>query len=98
MSNEELRNTWAARVGEFRTSGQSAKAWCAEHNLKPSQLWYWLRKDKEYAELTQWVPVDLGEGLESSVTVRVGQVGVEVRPGFDPKLLLSVVKALVTLC
>jgi hypothetical protein len=98
MSNVELRSVWMTRMAEFKASGQSVTDWCAEQGLKPSQLWYHLRKEKGPAETTQWLPLDIGENTESSVTVRVGQVGVEVRPGFDPKLLLSVVITLVGLC
>lgn len=98
MSQEELRNVWAVRVEEFKASGQSISAWSIERGIKPGQLGYWLRKDKAPEEKTQWVPLDLGESTENSVTVRVGQVGIEVRPGFDPNLLLSVVRTLVALC
>ncbi len=41
---EQLRKTWAARVVEFRKSGQSATAWCRENELKTHQLHYWLGK------------------------------------------------------
>ena len=72
-------------------------AWCKEQDLKPHQLRYWLRKDRESGKPTEWIPVNLGS-TETAVTLRVGQVAVDVRPGFDPTLLRSVVKTLIDLC
>jgi len=44
---EQLRKQWKTRVADFIASGQTTTEWCAEHNLKPSQLRYWPRKYKE---------------------------------------------------
>ena len=98
MSKQQLRQIWSARVAEFKASGQSVPAWCAEQDLKPHQLRYWLRKDRESGKPTEWIPLNLGNNSETAVTLRVGQVAIEVRPGFDPNLLLSVVKTLTALC
>ena len=98
MTKVERQNIWAARVAEFKSSGQSVLTWCAEQDVKAHQLWYWLRKEKqESAEnALSWLPLDLSDaGLQISLLVRVGRVAVEVRPGFDPKLLVDVVKTLI---
>ena len=98
MTKADLQNLWATRIAEFKASGQSVTAWCADNNIKPNQLWYWLRKEKQdHSETTiSWLPVDLSEaGLQNSLLVRVGRVAVEVRPGFDPKLLVDVVNTLI---
>jgi len=99
MSKDELHRIWSARVAEFKVSGQSVSAWCTEQGLKAHQMRYWLRKDRESSELPmEWLPLDVGNNSETTVTVRVGQVALDVNPGFDPKLLLSVVKTLLALC
>ncbi|OPX87949.1 MAG: hypothetical protein A4E53_02324 [Pelotomaculum sp. PtaB.Bin104] len=103
MNKAELRNEWASRVADFQASGQSASAWCAEHNLKLHQLRYWLRKHAAAgtadATPVQWLSLDLRKpGSYSPLVIKVGQVAVEVRPGFDPDLLLKVVRALGTKC
>ncbi|WP_227767615.1 IS66 family insertion sequence element accessory protein TnpA [Zhaonella formicivorans] len=98
MTKEELRDFWAARVKEFKESGQSAPAWCVANNVKLHQLRYWLRKEKHTSTVTtlSWLPLNLSDaGFQTSLLVRVGQVAVEVKPGFDPKLLVDVVKALI---
>jgi len=98
MTKKETRHLWKARIAEYKSSGQSASTWCAAHNLNPRQLWYWLRKEKQGTSETtalSWLPVKLNdENHHKSLLVKVGQVTVEVKPGFDPKLLLDVVKTL----
>lgn len=98
MSKLDLQNLWASRITDYKASGQSVKDWCADNNIKPSQLWYRLRKERQDSSKTtsSWLPVDLSEaGLQNSLLVRVGRVAVEVRPGFEPKLLVDVVNTLI---
>ena len=96
MTKVELKNLWAVRVAEYKNSGQSVRAWCADHDVKPNQLWYWLRKEKESVEpKLSWLPLDLSDAsFQSTLVIRVGRVAIDVKPGFDPKLLLDVVKTL----
>ncbi len=64
MTKTELRKEWEARVAEFKASGQSTSAWCAAHDLKPRQLWYWLRKYKKVtptAMPSQWLSVEVDD-------------------------------------
>ena len=106
MARTELRKEWEARVVDFRASGQSASAWCAAHNLKPHQLYYWLKKlEPSKAAATppsKWVPVEVSEETyattRNSLYIRIGQATVEVKPGFDPALLSDVVQTLKALC
>jgi transposase-like protein len=100
MTVGERENLWAARIAEYEASGQSVPAWCEANNVSTQQLRYWLKKKKRVSETTpsestSWLPLDLSNaGYQSSLLVRVGQVAIEVKPGFDPKLLLDVVKVL----
>ena len=98
MTKADIQNLWASRIAEFKASGQSVLAWCADQDVKPSRLWYWLRKERQASSETaiSWLPLNLSEaGFQTSLLVRVGQVAVEVRPGFDPKLLVDVVNTLI---
>lgn len=99
MTKAEL---WESRIAEFKASGQTAKAWCAAQELKVHQLYYWFRKFKsenKYVEKElQWLSVEIG-ALETTepqeaLPIRVGKATIEVRRGFDPQLLLDVVKTL----
>lgn len=89
-------------MAEFKASGQSATAWCAAQDLKVHQLRYWIykfRSENESAKKqTQWLSVEIGElnadKPQEALPVRVGKAMIEVRPGFNPKLLSDVVKTL----
>jgi hypothetical protein len=96
MTKVERQNIWVSRIAEFKASGQSVPAWCTAHDVNPNQLWYWLRKENKASAETTWLPLDLSDAdFQNSLLVRVGQIAVEVKPGFDPKLLLDVVRTLI---
>lgn len=98
---------WETRIVEYRASGLGAKEWCAAHNVTPRQLWYWLRKIKNKkpatpVKSTQWLPVEVRAEKpmvqNNTLLIKVGQASIEVRPGFDPKLLSEVVRLLAAIC
>ena len=107
MTKTELREEWETRVVAFKASGQSASAWCATHDLKPHQLWYWLKKFKNIESSAvkpfQWLSVEFS-GQKPNIAqggallVTVGQATVEVKPGFNPALFSDVVRILAELC
>ena len=108
MTKGERQELWATRIAEYQASGQSVKEWCASHEgVSPRQLWYWLQKYKNQKEAfsnksNQWLPIEISEqssGVHgNSLLIRIGQAGIEVRPGFDPELLAQVIRVLVALC
>lgn len=102
---EELRELWRARVADFRASGLSGAAWCAAHQIKEHQLWYWVGKFK--AEIDhedrqpRFVPVHVQEPVrvaDKPLSIRVGPAVIEVSSGYDSDLLRDVVRTLATLC
>jgi len=106
MMKVERQREWEVRIAAFRASGQSTKEWCAGHDLKPYQLWYWIRKHKTMdtpsALPSQWLAVEVGDlgvvDQRSALLIRVGQATIEVKPGFDATLLSDVIRTLVALC
>ena len=100
MTKEERQKLWETRIAEFKASGQGVTAWCSEHDVNPQLLWYWLKKERQQESKEKevaWLPVNLSDtNHHPSFLVRAGQVSVEVGPGFDPKLLLDVVRTLMT--
>ena len=99
MTKVERQNLWATRLAEFKTSGQSARAWYAGQGVNPRQLWYWLKKEKQESAESKlsWLPLNLSDtGFQSALVIRVGRVAIDVRLGFDPQLLLEVAKTLAT--
>ena len=99
MTKEEQRSVWEKRLIAYKASGQSVRAWCAENKVNTSQLYYWLKKENTTADQPKWLAMEIAEpSVETFMNVRVGSATVEVRPGFDPVLLLKVVKTLGALC
>ena len=106
----ERREEWRRRVEEFRASGRSVAAWCADQGIKPHQMYYWLKRFPTTDEVvvghveTQWLPVHVSDDCSrpavgnSGLLVRVGDAVVEVNPDFNPRLFADVVRALIELC
>lgn len=100
---KEIDEHWRKRVGEYRASGMTMKAWCAEQGIAFSQMKYWIRKLKlsrrqRSASPPTWITVTPStEAAEPECTpliVRIGGATIDVRPGFDPVLLTQVARAL----
>ena len=69
MSRIELPNEWERRMVEFRSSGQSASAWCASSGINLQRFQYWQRKfaktrsAKPTPPSVQWLPVQLVDAV-----------------------------------
>jgi len=100
---KQLRQLWAERVAEFEASGQNTTEWCSEHGIKTAQLRYWLRKYRHQenannkAATPQWQALEVDNRTSnegSELKIRVGSAVIEVKPGFDKKLLRELIDAL----
>lgn len=97
---DELRQLWAGLVVEFRASGLGQAEWCRQNGYKVRHLQYWVHKlpapDAPASDPVDWLSVPVASGLdtEAPLVVRVGSARIDVRPGFAPDLLRSVVQAL----
>jgi hypothetical protein len=102
---DQLRQLWAARIADYRASGLTMSAWCAANQCTINQLKYWLYKAKNMppspssASSPRWVPLTVADSqpkapVSSALVVCIGQVRIELHPGFDPQLLREVVHAL----
>lgn len=105
VSKEELRAEWTAKVEAYKASGQTQLAFSEGNGLHLKQLSYWIRKirKEEVSEkATQWMPVEVHDHnsnyQNSLLNIRLGQVVIEVTPGFNQKHLQDVVRALSQLC
>jgi hypothetical protein len=101
MVDVEKQAQWKKRIAAYETSGQSGASWCKEQGVSECQFWYWKKKFQKKAafpEETTWVPVVLEEKSASPLMIRIGQAEVEVKAGYDEKLLQQVVRTLVSLC
>jgi hypothetical protein len=105
-----LHGTWESRISEFRVSGQSRRAWCEANDVSLRQFQYWFGKfsrQESHSRLQHgnWAQIQLKESVKDSrasiqnaLSVRIGPAVIEVRDGYNPSLLLDVVKVLQELC
>ena len=104
MEKQERSVYWETTVTEFRTSGLSAAAFCRQAGIKASTFHYWVKKldmdqrDAEIAEkLPEWISIPIK--LEpANISVRIGQVTIDVGSGCDETLLMLVLKTVMATC
>ena len=107
---EKERQEWAARIADYRASGQSVSKWCAANGIRPGRLWYRLRRERDQEKANEadrvgpvWLRAtvtgqDSGESDDAKLLIHMGEAVVEVKAGFDPELLSRVVRVLSTVC
>ncbi len=92
---------WMGIIRECRASGIPVKQWCQEHKVSIKSYYYWLHKIKsetleqvqsEFVELDpvpRVQPAAPGTGL----TLRVGDVSIDILPDTDPGLITRALEA-----
>ena len=94
------KREWAGLIADYRSSGLSAKKWCAANHVDYDQLKYRLYPSsvEPAAQPTRWLPVEISAPApmvyDEALLIRVGEACIEVKPGFDPALLKDVVRVL----
>lgn len=107
MAKTDLQAEWENRIAAFRASGQTQSNWCRANDLSLHKLRYWLKKlenrNSEHSptHATKWIPIAFEESLQDlneSLQIKVGQVSIEVKPGFNPSLLAEVIRTIKLIC
>lgn len=98
MSDRNARHaTWQRLLAEQQASGISITAWCAQQHIQAGTFYAWRKRLAASAPsaVPQWVAVEpRASGTASGVTLRLGQLAVEVVSGFDPHVLAAVLTVL----
>ena len=102
-------NHWSEIVRECRSSGQTVKAWCAEHDINPKTYYYWLRRVREAAcealpsieENSSIVPINIPANADdpvpessSQIILRFGSVTLELRNNASATLIENTLRAI----
>jgi len=89
MTKEEKRIFWTEKISEYRSSGQTAKAWSKDNNLSVHALRYWIikfnKENNKSNESVEFKPLitELPSSLESPIRVSIGPAVIELTRGFD---------------
>ena len=49
ITHQYRLSQWTEIIRECRSSGQTVKSWCEEHNVSDKSYYYWLKKVREAA-------------------------------------------------
>jgi hypothetical protein len=99
---EKKREYWKEQIEHWQRSGLSQTEYCRRHNLKRHQLAYWKKRFLKAASDVSFVPVKLDAVLDipaqpvnSSLSLIINHhFKVEIRAGFDTRLLRQVIVAI----
>ncbi|MGO8670943.1 MAG: IS66 family insertion sequence element accessory protein TnpA [Capsulimonadaceae bacterium] len=105
-SREERLAEWQELLDDQPKSGMSVKEWCASEGISTQTYYYWRKQLRDsspaIAPAPSWLPLPVALEEPSSVsrvlTLRVGQVSLDVAAGFDAVLLSSVLAVLEARC
>ncbi len=104
MDKQEVLGYWETTVTEYRVSGLSGAAFCRQAGITASAFRYWLKKldtnrrDAEIAKkLPEWISIPV-KMSPSNISVRIGQVTIDVGSGCDETLLMMAIKTVMALC
>ena len=100
-ATEEKIKYWQRHVESFKASGLTREAYSKRNRIPVYRLDYWrkkiskMNKAQEAIPANQWVPLKISNepgGGDSHIDLWIGSVRVEVKRGFDPKLLAELLR------
>ena len=96
---EERRILWQQRLAEQQASDESVTSWCFRHDISLQTFYYWRRQLQQGTASTPetptgWLAMVPRTLPAACLTLRVGQVALDVSTGFDPHLLAAVLTVL----
>jgi hypothetical protein len=106
-ASTETIGYWQQHVEAFKTSGLTREAYSKKNGFRVYQLDYWRRKlsrnekTPESIATNQWVAVKISDEptqKDSHIDLWIGAVRIEVRKGFDSKLLTEVIRTVGAAC
>jgi hypothetical protein len=106
-ANQETARYWQRHIEAFKTSGLTREAYSKQAHIHVYQLDYWRKKANrpsgsiEKVSSNHWVPLNISDeptNKDSHIDLWIGQVRVEIKRGFDTKLLAEFLRAVGAVC
>jgi len=99
---EQKRSYWKQHIDSWQQTGLTQAEYCRQHNLKHHQLVYWRKRFLKTETDVSFVPLKLEDLLDlparqdhaSLILVINNQFKIEIKVGFDARLLQQVIFAL----
>ena len=105
MSQDERKQMWRQRIEAYKISGEpSVKAWCNQNKIGLQSMYKWMRRlELEATDVapssTQWISFESTNAFEytsSILIVKIGDVSIEIKEGFNRSLFNEVIQILQT--
>jgi hypothetical protein len=84
-TSEETLQVWARRIQEQKSSGLSARKWCYDHQLRPSQFSYW--KNRLTKPISRSSFQEIPNTKRGGITLEYGPVRIHLDGDFEPSTL-----------
>jgi hypothetical protein len=98
---------WQRQVEAFNSSGLTREAYSKKNRIQVYQLDYWRKKisrinrTRKSDSGNQWLPLQISDepiDNNSHMNLWIGKVRVEIKRGFDAKLLAEFLRSVGALC
>jgi hypothetical protein len=98
---------WQRHVEAFNSSGLTRGAYSKKNRIRVYQLDYWRRKisrtnkTRKRESRNQWLPLQISDepiDSNSHIELWIGKIRVEIKRGFDSKLLVELIRTVGTEC
>jgi hypothetical protein len=98
---------WQRHVEAFNSSGLTREAYSKKNRIRVYQLDYWRRKTsrtnktRKSESRNQWVPIQISDepiDNNSHIELWIGKIRVEIKRGFDSKLLAEFLRSVGHVC
>jgi len=106
MTQAQKRLEWEQRLSDYERSGQTAIEWCAQHQIKLANFYYWRRRlttisQEQDINPISWLPLTIDMNTQSEeltaeqISIEVdGHYKVVVTKGFDRDQLQEIISIL----
>jgi hypothetical protein len=106
-SNWNISHKWQRHVQAFAESGLTRRDYCRQNGIAIYKLDYWRRKfqrstSNHQASAGAWIPLEIRDSVSpaenAGIGLRIGRVIIDIKPGYDRKLLTDVLQVLESIC
>jgi hypothetical protein len=103
----ETNQYWQQHVEAFNSSGLTREAYSKKNRIRVYQLDYWRRKisrtnkTRKSESRNQWLPLQISDepiDNNSHIELWIGKIRVEIKRGFDSKLLAEFLRSVGVVC
>jgi len=103
----ETNQYWQRHVEAFNSSGLTREAYSKKNRIRVYQLDYWRKKTsrtnrtRKSDSRNQWLPLQISDepiDNNSHIELWIGKVRIEIKRGFDSKLLAEFLRVVGVVC